>query len=68
MNSKRLNNWTKGCLNKKVYRTEEFANKQAELYSEKYDKQQYVYFCMFCNGYHLTSKKHDKPFVLRDGK
>lgn len=49
------NNMYRACLAKRRYRTKEYADKMAEFYTEKYGKQQYVYYCPYCFGYHLTS-------------
>lgn len=44
------------CQGKKVYRTPEFAAKQAEFLSEKFEKQE-PYLCPYCNCYHLATVK-----------
>lgn len=44
------------CLRKKKYKTYEYACKVAKIMSEKYNKEQRVYWCPICMNYHLTSQ------------
>ena len=48
-------NLYRSCLSKRRYRTYHYALEQAKKYTEKYGKKQYVYWCEYCNGYHITS-------------
>ena len=49
------NNMYRACLSKVRYKSEAIAQERAKMYSEKYDKPQYVYYCPYCFGYHITS-------------
>lgn len=42
------------CRNKIRYATYDYAIKKALKYTKKYEKAQYVYWCPFCYGYHIT--------------
>lgn len=44
----------RSCRNKLRYATYDYAIKKALKYTEKYMKAQYVYWCPFCHGYHIT--------------
>lgn len=45
----------RSCRHKVRYVTYDYAIKKALKYTEKYMKAQYVYWCPFCHGYHITS-------------
>lgn len=45
----------RSCRHKLRYATYNYAIKRALKYTEKYMKAQYVYWCPFCHGYHITS-------------
>lgn len=45
------------CLRKKIYRTEEYAKKEAKRLGELRGIELFVYWCPLCNNYHLTKKK-----------
>lgn len=49
------NNLYRACVSKRRYRTIEYAQKMAKIFTEKYGTPQYVYYCPYCFGYHLTS-------------
>lgn len=44
----------RSCRHKLRYATYDYAIKKALKYTEKYMKAQYVYWCPFCHGYHIT--------------
>lgn len=44
----------RSCRHKVRYVTYDYAIKKALKYTEKYMKAQYVYWCPFCHGYHIT--------------
>ena len=44
----------RSCRHKVRYATYTYAIKKALKYTEKYMKAQYVYWCPFCHGYHIT--------------
>lgn len=48
-------NLYRSCLSKKRYNSLAKAKKYAEKYTEMFGKQQYVYYCPYCFGYHITS-------------
>ena len=52
------NNLYRACLSKRRYNKENKAKKYAEKYTEMFGKQQYVYYCPYCFGYHITSSPH----------
>lgn len=45
------------CKSKFRYKTEFAANKAAKEKERKYGVAQRAYFCRFCGGYHLTTKR-----------
>lgn len=49
------NNLYRSCLSKRRYKTYRRALLQAQKFTEKFGKEQYVYWCSYCNGYHITS-------------
>lgn len=44
----------RSCRHKKRYCTYNFAIKMALYYTKKFGKAQYVYWCPYCHGYHVT--------------
>lgn len=54
------NNMYRACLSKVRYKTETFAQERAKFYSTKYGKPQYVYYCPYCFGYHITSVPRER--------
>ena len=49
-------NLYRACLSKIQYKTYDYAMKKAQYYEKKFNKPQYVYWCDYCGGYHITSK------------
>lgn len=49
------NNLYRACLSKVKYRTLKYAELKAKQFTKKYGKPQYVYYCKYCQGYHLTT-------------
>ena len=48
------------CLRKRRYGTLEVAEKECKRISKVSGIQFYVYWCKFCQGYHLTKQPRDK--------
>ena len=47
----------KGCLKKKRYNTQGYADGRIDYYKKKgFDKDMRSYYCALCDGYHLTSR------------
>jgi hypothetical protein len=45
------------CSSKKRYDTEKGATKRLKKYSTKFKKNGRVYFCEYCCGFHITTKR-----------
>lgn len=46
--------WLKTCLNKRVYKTRDFADRAAKFASKEFKTPMYVYSCKHCQHFHLT--------------
>ena len=44
----------RSCLSKVRYSTYKRAIKRALYYTKKFNKAQYVYWCPYCRGFHIT--------------
>lgn len=54
------NNLYRACLSKRKYDTEAKAKAFADKYTEQYGVKQYVYYCPYCFGFHITSLPRKK--------
>lgn len=48
-------NLYRSCLSKRRYNSYTKALTKAKEFTEKFGKEQYVYWCEYCRGYHITS-------------
>lgn len=47
----------KGCISKKLFETEDMAEKARVMNEKQFGRPMKVYKCKFCTGYHLAKEK-----------
>ena len=49
------------CTGKRLYRTPEFSQKAADFATRQFGLPTRFYKCVFCQGYHLTTRREHSP-------